>query len=287
MRVSRFTLRTAKDLWPTYPRSCIRTSMRRHILSSRRGGCSVAERNGSVPFALCFYPHFRELTLSVVARCTMRSLSFRLISGAAIFRAVSPFGWTKSAIAQSPCMRSEARSGKRSRGLPPLYLRVAAVPGSSPPLCGFCGFALLHRGSLSKPPNLRADRCCRVARRSLRSPTGGAGAPRVCGPRPPPPVSWRSLASVRGYLFSVASEVRVRAKGTYRYFVGSRNGGKDRFNQACSILINTPEFCRKIASPEAQSSPSPEPTKYRYSGFHSYWTDGYRRSANSLLNLVL
>jgi hypothetical protein len=36
----------------------LRTSMRRHCLSSRRGGRSpLAERNCCMPFALCFHPH--------------------------------------------------------------------------------------------------------------------------------------------------------------------------------------------------------------------------------------
>ena len=51
--------------------------------------------------------------------------------------------------------------------------------------------SLPHR--LSKPPcTVHADGCCRENRRSLRSPTDGARAPRVCGLRLPPLVSWRS-----------------------------------------------------------------------------------------------
>jgi hypothetical protein len=49
--------------WPYrtfgYAGSWIWTSMRRRCLSSRRGGPSVAERNGFALRALCFYPHFR------------------------------------------------------------------------------------------------------------------------------------------------------------------------------------------------------------------------------------
>jgi hypothetical protein len=37
--------------------------MRRHILSSRRGGPIVAECNSCEPFALCFHPHFQWATL--------------------------------------------------------------------------------------------------------------------------------------------------------------------------------------------------------------------------------
>src|SRR5215216_3819386 len=182
----------------------MRTSMRRHILSSRRGGPIVAERNGSLyPSRYASIRTSRELTLFGGSVHRMRSVFSVNLGRCDLPSGLSSLRVDQVRIAQSPYVRSEAIGQKKP--WPQSHFSL----GSSLLCSGIftsslCRFALLHRGSLSKPPAaLGADGRCRVARRSLRSPIGGARAPKVCGPRPPPPVSWRSflrgrLSSLRG-----------------------------------------------------------------------------------------
>src|ERR687897_247846 len=70
----------------------------------------------------------------------------------------------------------------------PLY-DLYAVVGY---LLSFFSFAVLRLPSSIKRPSLRSGGRSVVARRSLRSPTNCAKAPRAFWPRPPPPVSLRS-----------------------------------------------------------------------------------------------
>src|SRR5215210_8108698 len=75
----------------------------------------------SLPFALCFYPHFGDSVH------TMRSVFSGYQGGAAIFRAAFLLGGVGQVrIAQSPHARSEARSGNDSRSRPPLQARRCA-----------------------------------------------------------------------------------------------------------------------------------------------------------------
>ena len=83
----------------------------------------------------------------------------------------------------------------------PLYA-LYAVAGY---LLSFFSFAVLRLPSSIKRPGLRSGGRRAVARRSLRSPTNCAKAPRAFWPRPPPLVSLRSclrgrLSSRRGVL---------------------------------------------------------------------------------------
>src|SRR5215211_6887678 len=182
--------------------------MRRHILSSRRGGPIVAERNGSLyPSRYASIRTSRELTLFGGSVHRMRSVFSVNLGRCDLPSGLSSLRVDQVRIAQSPYVRSEAIGQKKpwpqSHFSLGSSLLCSGIFTSSLSLSvgSLCSIAAL---SLSKPPAaLRADGRCRVARRSLRSPIGGARAPKVCGPRPPPPVSWRSflrgrLSSLRG-----------------------------------------------------------------------------------------
>src|SRR5215212_1951684 len=111
-----------------------------------------------------------------------------------------------SSLAQSPYARSEALSRAKA-----VARRHAATVSPLSPLCQdhllfvHSRHVPSHRFSKPPPPGPRSGRRCAAARRSLRSSTNCARAPRASSPRPPPPASlssWRHgrLSSVRGVL---------------------------------------------------------------------------------------
>jgi hypothetical protein len=92
----------------------------------------------------------------------------------------------------------EIRSdGAREAAAHALFHDLYAVAGY---LLSFFSFAVLRLPSSIKLPGLRSGGRSAVARRSLRSPTNCAKAPRAFWPRQPPPVSLRSC--LRGRLSS-------------------------------------------------------------------------------------
>src|SRR5215207_9325802 len=92
--------------------------MRRHILSSRRGGPrDRRQAQRPEPFALCFHSH-SSWACFPVTRCIIGSVFSDYPEGAAIFASVSVLlaeGGPSSTGAVALCYRSEARSGKRGR----------------------------------------------------------------------------------------------------------------------------------------------------------------------------
>jgi hypothetical protein len=101
-------------------------------------------------------------------------------------------------IAQSPYVRSEARSGtgRASR------LRTA-VSGSPPPPLLLLLLLQLRCSACSKLPGLWSGGCCAVARRPQHLAINCVVAQRASSLRPPPLVSWRSwlperLSSLHG-----------------------------------------------------------------------------------------
>jgi hypothetical protein len=109
-----------------------RTSMRRHCLSSRRGGwCQWPSATASALRAMLLSALPRSHTLGWL--CAFDEI--RLVSGyqsAAIFRAVSPHArwWTEFACAVALCQRSEALSQATA-----VARRHASAVLASSPLC--------------------------------------------------------------------------------------------------------------------------------------------------------
>jgi hypothetical protein len=161
----------------------MRTSMRRHCLSSRRGGsrswssAAAGALRAMLLSALCVSSH--SLFGDSVHR--MRSVLSGYQGGAAIFRAVSP-----------------PRRGWTTRSRVALHFTIYAVAGYLLSLWphGLASFS-------SELPGLRSGGHCAVARRPLRSPTNCVVAPQASSLRPPPPASLRTwhrgrLPSLRG-----------------------------------------------------------------------------------------
>jgi hypothetical protein len=170
-----------------------RTSMRRHILSSRRGGRCVANATAVCPSRYASIRTLKELTLFGGSVHRMRSVLIRAKKALQSSDRSLLLKEDQVRIAQSPSLEiRSAMSGKKSRGASPHVrrFRAVAVPGSSPPFYPFA--ASFH--CFSKPPGLQksAGRCAVARRVVLRSPTDCAKAPRAFSLRPPPPVSWRS-----------------------------------------------------------------------------------------------
>jgi hypothetical protein len=152
--------------------SRIRTSMRRHCLSSRRGGLDGGRRSSCSPLR---YASIRTSEEPHSLRWLCASDEIRLDSGyqgAAIFRAVSPHarGWTEFACAVA-LSRSEALS--RATAVAPRH--APAVLASSPLCQDHLPFVHSPRSfalCFSKPPppgpRSSGGRCA-AARRPLRS----------------------------------------------------------------------------------------------------------------------
>src|SRR5215218_8366716 len=94
--------------------AAMRTSMRRHILSSRRGGPIVAERNGSLyPSRYASIRTSRELTLFGGSVHRMRSVFSVNLGRCDLPSGLSSLRVDQVRIAQSPYVRSEAIGQKK------------------------------------------------------------------------------------------------------------------------------------------------------------------------------
>jgi hypothetical protein len=148
-----------------YAKSCIRTSMRRHCLSSRRGGyCWWPRRNCFLPFAR--YASIRTLGEPLFGSSvhTMRSV-FSSQRRCNLPSGLSSLRMDQVRMAQSPYARSEALSRARTAPWPSATSgRLAAVPVTSPPPRSFAPSLLFKQ---PPPALLGADACGGADRRAL------------------------------------------------------------------------------------------------------------------------
>src|SRR5215212_657908 len=186
-----------------------RTSMRRHCLSSRRGGPALwCERQ---PFCPSRYASIRTSVSPLLCGSVHRMRSVFEIRLFGFYEKVlqsseRPSSWKVSQVhmAQSP----NARDPKR--------VRATQLRGDDRLACATLGPSVLCQDHhllfihslrsfthwFSRPPGLHSNAGrCAVARRSLRSSTSCARAPRAFSLRPPQPVSLRSC--LRGRLSSL------------------------------------------------------------------------------------
>jgi hypothetical protein len=174
--------------------------MRRHCLSSRRGGPiswpSATASNAlraMLPSALAGSSHF-SWWLGALCDPSFRATEEALQSShRSLLLLVRRMDQVH--MAQSPSTRSEAMGHKEAASLS--YFTIHAAAGCHP-------LSLAPRSPPSpKPPCLRRGGRCVTDRRPPRSPTNCARAPQASSPRQPPPVSLRSclperLSSLRG-----------------------------------------------------------------------------------------